>query len=58
MTIERATIATLTPTKTAMLFQAVLAADKGFTSRLQREGKDVLVIASDGQAVRFTKEIC
>lgn len=52
--IERATIQSSTPFQTAQLFQAVLAADRGFTSTLRRRGADVLVIASDGQAVRFS----
>ena len=56
MTTIRATIPTLTPWKTAKLFQAVLAADKGFTSTLDRQGEDYLVTASDGQAVLFKQE--
>lgn len=54
MNIERATIKTATPEKTAYLFRAVLAADKGYTSTVRREGGDWVVTASDGQAVRFS----
>ena len=56
MTI-RATIKTETPMQTAMIFQGVLAADRGFTSELRREegGSSFLVVASDGQAIRFQK---
>lgn len=54
MTI-RATIKTATPKKTAMLFQAVLAADKGFMSELREGCGYYLVVASDGQAVRFER---
>lgn len=55
MTI-RATIQTATPKRTAMLFQAVLGADKGYASDLRKDGTGWLVVASDGQAVRFTQE--
>lgn len=55
MNIERATIKTTTPEKTAYLSSAVLAADKGYTSEVRCEGKDWIVTASDGQAVRFAK---
>lgn len=54
MTI-RATIQTQTPERTALLFQAVLAADRGYSSVLRHEGSDVIVEASDGQAVRFAR---
>ena len=53
--IIRATITTKTPDETAKLFQAVLAADRGYTSTLLAEGTARTVVASDGQAVRFVK---
>lgn len=56
MTI-RATITSATPKKTAMIFQAVLAADKGFTSELQPVRHGYLVVASDGQAVMFERQV-
>ena len=56
MTTIRATVPTTTPWKTAKLFQAVLAADRGFASTLDRQGDDYLVTASDGQAILFKQE--
>lgn len=52
----RATISTPTPEKTAQLFQAVLAVDRGVTSTLTRDGADFIVIADDQQAVRITSQ--
>lgn len=52
----RATIQTATPERTAQIFQAVLAADRGFTSTLRWEGTTWIVVASDGQAVRFEQQ--
>lgn len=51
-----ATIKTNTPKRTALLFQAVLAADRGYTSVLAHDGAAVVVTASDGKAVRFERE--
>jgi hypothetical protein len=53
--ILRATIKTTTPEKTALLFSAVLAADKGVPSRIERENGAFVVVADDGQAVRFER---
>lgn len=53
--VLRATIVTSTPDRTALLFSAVLAADKGFASTIARDGQARIVVASDGQAVRFEK---
>lgn len=52
MTI-RATIKTTTPKATALLFQGILGADRGVTSTLHPDGAAFIVLADDGQAVRF-----
>ena len=54
-TIIRATLTVDNPHNAALAFSAVLAVDKGFTSSIVREGSARLVVASDGQAVRFSK---
>jgi hypothetical protein len=57
MKILRDTIKSSEPKKTALLFSACLAADKGVPSEVRTESKDsYLVIADDGQSVRFIKE--
>lgn len=53
----RASVEVPDPEKAALLFSAILAADKGYTSRIVRgAGSARLVIASDGQAVRFLQK--
>ena len=51
----RGTIPTLNPKQTAQAFQFLLAAEKGYTSTLTTMGTSVLLVASDGQAVKFVK---
>ncbi len=53
--VIRATIASADPLANAQIFQAILAVDKGYTSTLTQKGSTVTVVASDGQAVVFTK---
>lgn len=49
----RETLYTKTPQETALWFQTVLAVDRGFESTIITDGRARVVIASDGQAVRF-----
>jgi len=50
------TIQTQTPKQTALYFQGVLAADRGYTSTLiPQDNGDFIVQASDGLAVRFSR---
>lgn len=51
----RATVTTATPEATAQAFQVMLALEKGYTSVIRTEGAARVVVASDGQAIRFER---
>ncbi len=55
--IIRATIQTETPQKTAEAFRFALAVSRGYTSKIIRAGAARIVLASDGQAVRFERAV-
>lgn len=55
--ILRKTYEVKLPATAAQVFSVILATDKGYTSQIIKESEtSYLVVASDGQAVRFTQK--
>ena len=55
--ILRAIIKTDTPDVAAKWFQIQLAVDRGYASDILNDGAARIVVASDGQAVRFESHV-